>query len=264
MRRGTWRIPVRSLALIGDLRPDEMYNLAGGKVALRTHSPTRVRRGKRTLTSSSHLLDAIRRDSPCTRSLSGVLRRDVWIPGRRRSHPRRNKSPLNPQSPYAAAKAAAHLLCRSSPRVVRPTCRLWHLVQPRVEASRGALPQSKGNRPCRDPPPRFRRTSASRKPQGTAGLGVCSRLCGGDDQSPSSKHRFAAFVTFRASIATAFSVQGICTAYGSSSTERSFWRDSSWIGTSTARIPLRWQAERDSRRGGPNPARIPPERTLGR
>ena len=52
------------------------------------------------------------------------------------------------------------------------------------------------------------------------------------------KHRFAGFVTFRASIATTFSVPGICTASGSSSTEHSFLRDSSWTGTSTARIPF--------------------------
>ena len=165
-----------------------MRNLAEGRVALRTHSSTRVRRGKRTLTSTSHLLDAIRRDSPCNRCLSGVLRRDVWIPGRRRSYRRRKTSPLNPQSPYAAAKAAAHLLCLSDRESygLRVACGILFNHQSR---RRGAPFLS---RKVIDHVETLRHGSAEplRVAQGTAGLGVCSRLCGGDHQSPSSKNRF--------------------------------------------------------------------------
>jgi len=59
-----------------------------------------------------HLLDAIRADSPLTRvyqASSGEMFGST--PGGSAVHD--EASPLNPQSPYAAAKAAAHLLCRS-------------------------------------------------------------------------------------------------------------------------------------------------------
>lgn len=58
------------------------------------------------------LLDAVRQDSPGTRvyqASSGEM--FGYAPGDRVVHD--ETSALNPQSPYAAAKAAAHLLCRS-------------------------------------------------------------------------------------------------------------------------------------------------------
>jgi GDPmannose 4,6-dehydratase len=58
------------------------------------------------------LLDAIRRSSPETRfyqASSGEM--FGFVPGGETVHDER--SPLNPQSPYASAKAAAHLVCRS-------------------------------------------------------------------------------------------------------------------------------------------------------
>ena len=59
-----------------------------------------------------HLLDAIRLDSPATRfyqASSGEMFGSV--PGESVVHD--EHAALNPQSPYAAAKAAAHMLCRS-------------------------------------------------------------------------------------------------------------------------------------------------------
>jgi GDPmannose 4,6-dehydratase len=59
-----------------------------------------------------NLLDAVRKDSPETRfyqASSGEM--FGFVPGGEIVHD--EGSPLNPQSPYAASKAAAHLLCRS-------------------------------------------------------------------------------------------------------------------------------------------------------
>jgi GDPmannose 4,6-dehydratase len=101
--------PLRSL--IGDLRPEEFYNLAGeSSVAASFDNP------QATWESNAHvvvhLLDAIRNDSPETRfyqASSGEMFGS--IPGGDIVHD--ETSALNPQSPYAAAKSAAHLLCRS-------------------------------------------------------------------------------------------------------------------------------------------------------
>jgi GDPmannose 4,6-dehydratase len=98
-------------ALIGDVRPEEMYNLAGeSSVGASFDDPLA------TWESNAHvvvnLLDAIRRDSPSTRlyqASSGEM--FGYAPGGRVIHD--ENSALNPQSPYAAAKASAHLLCRS-------------------------------------------------------------------------------------------------------------------------------------------------------
>ena len=93
------------------MRPEELYNLAGeSSVAASFADP------QATWESNAHvvvhLLDAVRSDSPETRvyqASSGEM--FGAIPGGDVTHDER--SALNPQSPYAAAKAAAHLLCRS-------------------------------------------------------------------------------------------------------------------------------------------------------
>ena len=98
-------------ALVGEIRPEEMYNLAGESSVGASFADPRA-----TWDSNAHvvvhLLDAIRRDSPATRfyqASSGEMFGSV--PGASVVHD--ESSALNPQSPYAAAKAAAHLLCRS-------------------------------------------------------------------------------------------------------------------------------------------------------
>jgi GDPmannose 4,6-dehydratase len=98
-------------ALVGDVRPEELYNLAGeSSVAASFLDP------QATWESNAHvvvhLLDAVRNDSPDTciyQASSGEMFGSV--PGGDVVHD--ESSALNPQSPYAAAKAAAHLLCRS-------------------------------------------------------------------------------------------------------------------------------------------------------
>jgi len=98
-------------ALIGDVRPEELYNLAGeSSVGASFDDP------RRTWNSNAHavvhLLDAIRGDSPQTRVYQASSGEMFGSPaGGSAVHD--ESSPLNPQSPYAAAKAAAHLLCRS-------------------------------------------------------------------------------------------------------------------------------------------------------
>jgi GDPmannose 4,6-dehydratase len=98
-------------ALVGDVRPEELYNLAGeSSVAASFLDP------QATWESNAHvvvhLLDAIRNDSPDTRfyqASSGEMFGS--ISGGDVVHD--ETATLNPQSPYAAAKAAAHVLCRS-------------------------------------------------------------------------------------------------------------------------------------------------------
>ncbi len=105
------RDPGPLCALVGDVRPEEMYNLAGESSVGASFADPRA-----TWESNAHvvvhLLDAIRNDSPETRfyqASSGEMFGSV--PGGRAVHD--ETAALNPQSPYAAAKAAAHLLCRS-------------------------------------------------------------------------------------------------------------------------------------------------------
>lgn len=98
-------------ALVGDIRPEELYNLAGeSSVGASFRDP------QATWESNAHvvvhLLDAVRNDSPETlfyQASSGEMFGS--IAGGDVVHD--ESSPMNPQSPYAAAKAAAHMLCRS-------------------------------------------------------------------------------------------------------------------------------------------------------
>ncbi len=98
-------------ALVGDVRPEELYNLAGESSVSASFADPRA-----TWESNAHvvvhLLDAVRSDSPGTRvyqASSGEMFGSV--PGESVVHD--ETAALNPQSPYAAAKAAAHMLCRS-------------------------------------------------------------------------------------------------------------------------------------------------------
>jgi GDPmannose 4,6-dehydratase len=105
------RDPGPLCALVGDVRPEELYNLAGESSVGASFADPRA-----TWESNAHivvqLLDAVRKDSPATRfyqSSSGEMFGSA--PGAGVVHD--ESSALNPQSPYAAAKSAAHLLCRS-------------------------------------------------------------------------------------------------------------------------------------------------------
>jgi GDPmannose 4,6-dehydratase len=110
MRRDI-RDPGPLRALVGDVRPEELYNLAGESSVGASFADPQA-----TWESNAHvvvhLLDAVRLDSPFTRvyqASSGEMFGSV--PGASVVHD--ETAALNPQSPYAAAKAAAHMLCRS-------------------------------------------------------------------------------------------------------------------------------------------------------
>jgi GDPmannose 4,6-dehydratase len=98
-------------ALVSDIRPEELYNLAGeSSVGASFADPGATWESNAHVVV--HLLDAIRTDSPDTRfyqASSGEMFGS--ISGGDVVHD--ESATLNPQSPYAAAKAAAHVLCRS-------------------------------------------------------------------------------------------------------------------------------------------------------
>jgi GDPmannose 4,6-dehydratase len=103
--------PEALAALVADVQPDELYNLAGESSVYSSFDDPRS-----TWESNAHvvvhLLDAVRKTSPGTRvyqASSGEMFGST--PGGEVVH--NEDSALNPQSPYAAAKAAAHMLCRS-------------------------------------------------------------------------------------------------------------------------------------------------------
>ena len=103
--------PGPARALVGDVRPEELYNLAGESSVGASFADPR-RPGSRTRTSSSTCSTrsgSTARDTRFYQASSGEMFGSV--PGESVVHD--ETSALNPQSPYAAAKAAAHMLCRS-------------------------------------------------------------------------------------------------------------------------------------------------------
>jgi GDPmannose 4,6-dehydratase len=103
--------PESLLRLVAEVQPDELYNLAGESSVQASFLDPR-----RTWDTNAHvvvqLLDAVRTSSPATRiyqASSGEMFGST--PGGEIVHD--EESALSPQSPYAAAKAAAHMLCRS-------------------------------------------------------------------------------------------------------------------------------------------------------
>jgi GDPmannose 4,6-dehydratase len=108
---GDLSYPEALAALVAEVQPDELYNLAGESSVYSSFDDPRA-----TWETNAHvvvhLLDAVRKSSPGTRvyqASSGEMYGST--PGGEVMHD--EQSALNPQSPYAAAKAAAHMLCRS-------------------------------------------------------------------------------------------------------------------------------------------------------
>lgn len=105
------RQPQPIFDLITRLQPDEFYNLAGQSSVSRSFSEP-LYTWRTNAEAVVHLLECLRKNSRHTRfyqasstdmfglSPSGIMLYD-------------EASALNPQSPYASAKAAAHLLCHS-------------------------------------------------------------------------------------------------------------------------------------------------------
>lgn len=114
--------PERFLELVAELRPSELYNLAGeSSVARSLQDPLTT--WETNATFVARFLDAVRLHSPETRVYQASST-DMFGQGRGDSIIHSEESPLNPSSPYAAAKAAAHMLCSVYRRQfgVRVTC----------------------------------------------------------------------------------------------------------------------------------------------
>ena len=98
-----------SRELVAALHPDEFFNLAGHSSVYESFAdPTRT--WHTNATAVQGLLEAIRDMSPTTTFYQSSST-DMFgsIPGQDVIHD--ESSPFMPQSPYAAAKAAAHMLC---------------------------------------------------------------------------------------------------------------------------------------------------------
>lgn len=95
--------------IVSVVRPTELYNLAGLSSVSQSFADPRLA----WLTNAAavaNLLEAIRRFSPSTRMYQASSSEMFgWVPGGSVTH--NEDAPLLPQSPYASAKAAAHLLC---------------------------------------------------------------------------------------------------------------------------------------------------------
>jgi GDPmannose 4,6-dehydratase len=97
--------------LIAKLQPDELYNLAG-QSSVRASFSDPFYTWQTNAEAVVHLLECVRKNSPHTRfyqasstDMFGISATGVTL--------HNEVSALNPQSPYASAKAAAHLLCHS-------------------------------------------------------------------------------------------------------------------------------------------------------
>lgn len=144
--------PAGYAELIAALRPDEFYNLAGmSSVATSFVEPAAAWRTNADAVEA--MLEAIRKLSPATRFYqSSSSEMFGSAPGQESTHD--EDSPLRPQSPYAAAKAAAHVLCAAYRRAYdlriacgilfnhessrRPATFLTRKVVDHVRALRGA------------------------------------------------------------------------------------------------------------------------------
>jgi GDPmannose 4,6-dehydratase len=97
--------------LIKRTRPDEFYDLAGQSSVSKSFADP-LYTWRTNAESVVHLLECIRNDSPDTRFYQASSTDMFGMPPTD-STVFNEDSALNPQSPYASAKAAAHLLCHS-------------------------------------------------------------------------------------------------------------------------------------------------------
>ncbi len=98
--------------LISSTQPDEFYNLAGQSSVSRSFSDP-LYTWQTNAEAVVHLLECIRNNSPHTRFYQASSTDMFGASSAAGVMPYNETSALNPQSPYASAKAAAHLLCHS-------------------------------------------------------------------------------------------------------------------------------------------------------
>jgi len=103
--------PAKLLDLIAEVQPEEVYNLAGQSSVSRSFSEPRLT----WLTNAefvSVILETLRLRSPLSRFYQASST-DMFGGASGSKVVYNEESSLHPQSPYASAKVAAHLLCRS-------------------------------------------------------------------------------------------------------------------------------------------------------
>ena len=132
-------------ALVGDVRPEELYNLAGessvGASFRRPAGDVGVERARRR--------PPARRDparQPGDPLLPGLVRRDVRLGARRERRPRRVVG-SEPAEPVRGGEGGRAHALQELPRVVRDPDRVRDPLQPRVAPSRFAVPLAEGGRP---------------------------------------------------------------------------------------------------------------------
>ena len=104
-----FRDPEPVAGLIARLSPSELYNLAGASSVSKSFMEPELT-WMTNATVIAHILEAVRTRTPSTRMYQASSSEMFgWIPGGSVVHG--EDAPFLPQSPYAAAKAAAHLLC---------------------------------------------------------------------------------------------------------------------------------------------------------
>jgi GDPmannose 4,6-dehydratase len=103
--------PASLLELIARLRPEEVYNLAGQSSVSRSFAEPHLT-WRTNADFVAELLECVRLRSPETR-LYQATSTDMFGGAQGGTARYNEDSVLNPSSPYASAKAAAHLLCRA-------------------------------------------------------------------------------------------------------------------------------------------------------
>ena len=103
--------PSKMLDLVADIRPEEFYNLAGSSSGSASFADP-LGTWQVNANATALLLECIRTRSPHTRFYQASSSEMYgYVPGESAVHD--EDSAINPQSPYASSKAAAHLTCRS-------------------------------------------------------------------------------------------------------------------------------------------------------
>src|SRR5260370_12454371 len=97
--------------LISAVQPDEFYNLAGQSSVSKSFSEP-LYTWQTNAESVVHLLECVRKSSPHT-SFYQASATEMFGMSPDGVEVYHEESALNPQSPYASAKSAAHLLCHS-------------------------------------------------------------------------------------------------------------------------------------------------------
>src|SRR2546421_9834582 len=97
--------------LVVQTQPDEFYNLAGQSSVSKSFSDP-LYTWQTNVESVVHLLECLRKNSPHTRFYQASST-DMFGTPASGATVYNEDSALNPQSPYASAKASAHLLCHS-------------------------------------------------------------------------------------------------------------------------------------------------------